>query len=89
MAVNLSDPLGRGWNLFGTADLAVSTSIFSHPTAVAVVQLGAVVAGQLLGLIAAHEKAVLLAPRHALAGRWPMLDVMLGYTTGLVLLFAP
>ena len=32
VVVNLSDPLGLGWNVFGTADLAVSTAIFSHPT---------------------------------------------------------
>ena len=32
VAVNLSDPLGLGWNVFGTADLTVSTAVFSHPT---------------------------------------------------------
>ena len=89
--VNLSDPLGRGWNVFATADLAVSTAVFSHPTAVALIQLCAIVGGHLLGIVAAHERAVtLLEPRSALAGQWPMLVVMVGYTSaGLVLLFSP
>ena len=91
VVVNLSDPLGLGWNVFSTADLVVSTAIFSHPTGVALLQLGAIVGGHLLGIVAAHEKAVsLLDPRFALAGQWPLLVVMVGYTcAGLVLLFSP
>ena len=69
----------------------MSTAIFGHPTGVALLQLGAIVGGHLLGIVAAHEKAVsLLDPRSALAGQWPMLVVMVGYTcAGLVLLFSP
>jgi hypothetical protein len=91
VAVHLSDPLGRGWNVLGTADLPVSTAVFDHPTGVAVVQLLAILSGHLLGIVAAHEKAVaLLDPRFALAGQWPMLGVMIGYTCGgLLLLFSP
>jgi hypothetical protein len=91
VAVQLSDPLGLGWNVFGTANLQVSTAVFSHPTAVALLQLLAIVGGHLLGIVAAHEKAVsLLEPSAALAGQWPMLLVMVGYTcAGLVLLFSP
>jgi hypothetical protein len=91
VAVNLSDPLGRGWNVLGTANLQVSTAVFSHPTGVALLQLGAILGGHLLGIVAAHEKAVtLLEPRAALAGQWPMLVVMVCYTcAGLVLLFSP
>ena len=91
VAVNLSDPLGRGWNVFGTADLAVSTAVFTHPTGVAVLQLVAIVVGHLMGIVVAHERAVsLLAPTAALRGQWPMLVVMVGYTcAGLVLLFSP
>jgi hypothetical protein len=89
--VHLSDPLGRGWNVLGTADLTVSTAVYSHPTGVALLQLGAIVGGHLLGIVAAHEKAVtVLDPRSALAGQWPMVVVMVGYTcAGLVLLFSP
>ncbi len=91
MAVNLSDPLGRGWNVLGTADLTVSTAVYAHPTGVAVLQLVAIVVGHLVGIVVAHEKAIsLLAPTAALRGQWPMLVIMVGYTcAGLVLLFSP
>ena len=91
VAVNLSDPLGRGWDLLGTAGWQVDSSIVDHPTAIALVQLLAIVAGHVLGAVAAHEKAVtLLPPDRALRGQWPMLVLMVGYTTaGLVLLFSP
>ena len=87
----LSDPLGLGWNVFGTAELGVDARIFEYPTAVAVIQLLAIVVGHILGIVAAHEKAVtLLPPNRALAGQWPMLVVMVFYTcSGLVLLFSP
>ena len=69
----------------------MSSSIFDHPTAIAVVQLLAIVVGHVLGVVAAHEKAVALLPaRTALRGQWPMLVLMVGYTcAGLVLLFSP
>jgi len=43
-----------------------------------------------LGVIAAHDRAVRLLPsRHALVGQLPMLLLMVGYTlTGLWLLFS-
>ena len=91
VAVNLSDPLGRGWNLVGTAGWRVDAGVADHPTAIALVQLLAIVAGHVLGAVAAHEKAVsLLPPDKALRGQWPMLVLMVGYTSaGLVLLFSP
>ena len=42
-AINLSDPLGRGWNVFGSAEMGVNSAVFSHPTGVALIQLGAIV----------------------------------------------
>jgi len=89
--VNLSDPLGRGWDLLGTHRWAVDSSIFDHPTAIAVVQLLAIVVGHVLGVVAAHERAVALLPTSsALRGQWPMLVLMVAYTgAGLVLLFSP
>lgn len=87
----LSDPLGLGWNVFGTAELGVDARIFEYPGVVAVIQLLAIVVGHILGIVAAHEKAVtVLSPNRALAGQWPMLIVMVFYTcSGLVLLFSP
>ena len=89
--VNLSDPLGRGWDVLGTSSWTVDASVFDHPAAIAVVQLVAIVVGHVLGVVAAHEKAVTLLPgRTALRGQWPMLVLMVGYTcSGLVLLFSP
>jgi hypothetical protein len=90
-AINFSDPLGRGWNVFGSAEMGVNSAIFNQPTLIALIQLLAIVGGHVLGIICAHEKAIaLLPPDRALRGQWPMLAVMIGYTcAGLVLLFSP
>ena len=90
-AINFSDPLGRGWNVFGSAEMGVNSAIFNYPTAVALIQLCAIVGGHVLGIVCAHEKAVaLLPPDRALRGQLPLLLVMVGYTcAGLVLLFSP
>ena len=90
-AISWSDPLGRGWNVFGSAEMGVNAAIFDYPTTVALIQLVAIVAGHVLGIVCAHELAVRLLPaEHALAGQLPMLAVMVGYTcAGLVLLFSP
>jgi len=90
-AINWSDPLGRGWNVFGSAEMGVNAAIFDYPTAIALIQLLAIIAGHVLGIVCAHELAVrLLPPDRALVGQLPMLLVMLGYTcAGLVLLFSP
>ena len=56
-AINFSDPLGRGWNVFGSAEMGVNSAIFNYPTLIAVIQLLAIVGGHVLGIICAHEKA--------------------------------
>jgi hypothetical protein len=90
-AINWSDPLGRGWNVFGSAEMGVNAALFDYPTVVALIQLLAILAGHILGIVCAHELAVrLLPPDRALFGQLPMLLVMVGYTcAGLVLLFSP
>ncbi len=90
-AINFSDPLGRGWNVFGSAEMGVNSAIFGYPTVIALVQLFAIIGGHVLGIISAHEQAItLLPPDRALRGQWPMLAVMVGYTSaGLILLFSP
>jgi hypothetical protein len=90
-AINFSDPLGRGWNVFGSAEMGVNSAIFNHPMAIAMVQLCAIVGGHVLGIVCAHQKAVvLLPPDRAVRGQWPLLLVMIGYTcAGLLLLFSP
>lgn len=89
--IGLSDPLGRGWNVFGTADWTVDTGLYNHPTTVAVLQVTVILLGHLVGAVVAHEKSLtLLRPDGAVRGQWPMLLVMVGYTcSGLLLLFSP
>ena len=89
--LGLSDPLGLGWNVFGTAERGVADGIFAYPTVIAVIQVLAILTGHVLGIVIAHEKAVSVLRRdHAFAGQWPMLVVMVCYTcAGLLLLFSP
>jgi len=84
-----SDPLVNGSNLFGTAERGVDFGVISAST-IASVQVAAVVTGHLLGVVAAHDRAVRLFPRkQAVSGQLPMLLLMVGYTLGgLTLLFA-
>ncbi|WP_107704693.1 hypothetical protein [Nocardioides allogilvus] len=88
--IQLSDPLSRGDNLLGTADLTVNRWLSYHPTFLARLKVLAVVAGHVLGVIAAHDRAVRLLPaRHQLTGQLPLLVAMVGFTVGgLYLLFA-
>jgi uncharacterized membrane protein len=87
--VQLSDPLGSGRNLLGTAHWRVSYWISEHPTVLALLKVGSVVTGHVLGVVAAHDRALALLPRrHRLTGQLPLLVVMVFYTvTGLSLLF--
>lgn len=90
-AILASDPLGLGWNVFGTAELGVNTGIFDYPEVVAVIQLAAIVIGHLLGVLIAHDASLaVLRGRRVIAGQVPMLVLMVGYTcAGLLLLFSP
>lgn len=79
----LSDPLGRGWDVFGTADMAVGYGIVNSPGVVAAVQVLAVITGHVLGVISAHDRAVRLLPRrYAVVGQLPLLVLMVLYTVG-------
>jgi hypothetical protein len=87
--IQLSDPLVRGWNLLGTADWEVSYALSAHPTLLASVKVLAVVIGHVLGVVAAHDRALrLLRVESRLTGQLPLLGVMVVYTvSGLYLLF--
>ena len=78
----------RGDNLLGTADWSVNYWLSFHPTLIAVIKVLAVVTGHVLGVIAAHDRAIKLLPaRHHVVGQIGMLLVMVAYTTtGLYLL---
>lgn len=86
----LSDPLGTGANLLGTAGLRPDDTLV-QATLVATIQAGSIVLGHLLGVLAAHERAVtVLDRRSAIVGQVPLMVIMLFYTfAGLTILFAP
>ena len=88
--VHLSDPLSRGDNFLGTADLSVNYWLSYHPEFLARLKVLAVVTGHVLGVVAAHDRAVRLLPaKHQLTGQLPLLLAMVGFTVGgLYLLFA-
>ncbi|WP_166133312.1 hypothetical protein [Nocardioides ochotonae] len=88
--IQASDPLSNGSNLFGTGDWKVNYGLADHPTFIANLKVVAVVIGHVLGVIAAHDRAVrLLPPRHQLTGQLPLLFAMVAFTAGgLYLLFA-
>lgn len=88
--VQLSDPFTRGDDYLGTADLQISYWLSAHPTFLAVTKVLAVVLGHVVGVVAAHDRAIkLLPPRHHLTGQLPLLVAMVGFTAGgLYLLFA-
>lgn len=87
----LSDPMGRGWNLFGTAHH--HSSAWTLPAEVVWhIQVAAILLGHVVGIVAAHRIALQLfgTGKRAALSQFPTLVVMLIYTTfGLWLLSAP
>ena len=90
MLIQASDPLERRQQLFGTGNLQVNYWLSFHPTFLAVSKVVFVVGGHVLGVVAAHDRAMRLLPRrHQLTGQLPLLAAMIVFTVGgLYLLFA-
>ncbi|MCW2738910.1 hypothetical protein [Nocardioides sp.] len=88
--IQLSDPFSRGDDFLGTADLQINYWLSAHPTFLAVTKVLAVALGHVVGVVAAHDRAIQLLPRrHQLTGQLPLLVAMVGFTVGgLYLLFA-
>jgi hypothetical protein len=88
--IKASDPFSNGSNWFGTANWQVDYYFAYHPTLLANIKVLAVVTGHVVGVIAAHDRAVKLLPRrHQLTGQLPLLFAMVAFTVGgLWLLFA-
>jgi hypothetical protein len=78
----VSDPLGKGWNLLGSAHYHVNlTPLTTHE--IWYIQVLALVTGHVLGLVLAHDRAVsLYAGRAALRSQYAMLALMVLYTVG-------
>ncbi|MFL5833949.1 MAG: fenitrothion hydrolase [Solirubrobacterales bacterium] len=85
----LSDPLGTGTtDLFGTASSGVDYTVLTA-NAIWYVQVGALIVGHVLGLMLAHDRALVYWPdyRKAIASQYWMLAVMVAFTCfGLYLL---
>lgn len=90
MAYLVSDPLGHGSDLFGTATATIDYNVISA-NGVWYVQVGALVTGHVAGLVLAHDRALALyrGAREATRSQYWMLAVMVAFTSlGLWLLSA-
>lgn len=87
MIIQISDPFGRGWDLFGTKDYTINWLLVS-PDVIAWVQTLAIAIGHVLAVAAAHDRAISRYPHDlAVRSQYPMLGVMIAYTVaGLFLL---
>jgi hypothetical protein len=86
----ISDPLGDGANLFGTAGATIDYTVVSAQ-AIWYVQTAALIAGHVAALMLAHDRALVTyrQPQLATRSQYWMLTVMVGYTSlGLWLLSA-
>ena len=84
----LSDPLGDGSNLFGTATSGIDYKVLTS-NVVWYVQVGALVIGHVLALVLGHDRALSIYgdARSAARSQYWMLAMMVGFTTlGLFLL---
>lgn len=79
----LSDPWGKGWDIFGTQSFQPNFT-FLTPHMIWYVQVAALVTGHVAGLAVAHDRAVGLfrTSRMALWTQYPMLVLMVLFTVG-------
>jgi len=78
--IQVSDPFGRGWDLFGTKDYAINWALVSTGL-IAWVQTTAIAVGHVMAVAAAHDRAIGRYGRTtALRSQYPMLAVMIAYT---------
>jgi len=82
MSYLVSDPLGNGADLFGTAATGIDYSIMSATT-IWYVQVTALVVGHVLALSVAHDRALVdFGPtQEAVRSQYWMLAVMVGFTS--------
>jgi hypothetical protein len=81
MGYLISDPLGRGDDLFGTANFLINYNLISF-AAIWYVQIAAIVAGHVSGLILSHERGLVVfkSSEAAVRSQYWMLAVMVGFT---------
>jgi hypothetical protein len=81
MGYLISDPLGRGSDLFGTANFLVNYNLISF-AAIWYVQIAAIVAGHVSGLVLSHERGLVAfgSSEAAVRSQYWMLAIMVGFT---------
>jgi hypothetical protein len=87
----LSDPLGRGWDLFGTARWQINPWMINVET-IWHTQVALIVIGHVAAIYVAHAQAIAAfgSRRSAALSQLPMLVLMMGFTTlGLWILSLP
>lgn len=85
----MSDPLGRGWDIFGTVDHQIDYLALTTTT-IAVVVTVAMVVGHVAGVLLAHDRVARdVGASKAAIAQLPMAALMVGLTvTGLTLLLS-
>jgi hypothetical protein len=78
----VSDPLGDGSNLFGTAGYQIDYQVISY-AAIWYVQVAALIVGHVSGLALAHDRALTMYddPEEAVRSQYWMLAVMVAFTS--------
>ena len=78
-----SDPFGFGWDVLGTADFAPNLTALT-PNMIWYTQVAVLVAGHVVGLMLAHDRAVALfsSARTAVRTQYAFLVLMVLYTVG-------
>ena len=87
----LSDPLGHGWDLFGTTDYVIELTIV-NARATWLISIAAIITGHIFAVYLAHMTALktFTGTKAALRSQYPMLILMVGYTmVGLWILAQP
>jgi hypothetical protein len=81
MGYLISDPLGRGSDLFGTSNFLINYNLISF-AAIWYVQIAAIVAGHVSGLVLSHERGLVTfrSSEAAVRSQYWMLAVMVGFT---------
>jgi len=83
-----SDPLGKGWDLFGTATASIDYAVISS-NGIWYVQVATLAIGHVAGLVLAHDRALTIYKdtKTATSSQYWMLAVMIAFTClGLFLL---
>ena len=85
--VLISDPFGKGWDIFGTATDPINWTLISSGV-IGWVQVLSIVGGHLVGVLVSHDRGIeKFELKKAMQSQYPMLAVMVLYTMfGLVLM---